>query len=314
MPRLPEKTPGNRIAPGTLRGAPSSTPAFSEKAGSPLAQVKSYLYRHHLHARKGLGQHFLVDEGVLERIIAVAELSPQDIIMEVGAGLGILTRELAQRVGRVIAVELDDGLAEALKIILKPFPNVLLVHANALDVNPASLAEREGFTSYKIVANIPYYITSPLLRHFLEAPLKPSLMVVMVQREVGEAIVASPGKLSLLAISVQFYGHPRIMGYVSRRCFFPPPEVDSVILRIDLYPKPIVEVMDITGFFRIVDAGFSSPRKQLRNSLARGLGWEPNQAGSLLKEAGINPQRRAQTLSLEEWARIERAALARREV
>lgn len=276
-----------------------------------LTQVESYLASHRISPRKGLGQNFLVDEEVLKRIVTAAELTSQDVVIEVGAGLGILTRELAKRAGKVIALELDDRLAQSLEKILAPFPNVLLLHTNALEIEPASLAKKGGFSSYKVVANIPYYITSLLLRHFLEASLKPNSMVVMVQKEVGEAIVAPPGKLSLLAISVQFYGRPRIVSYVSRRSFFPQPEVDSAILRIDLHPRPAVRVPAVATFFRIVDAGFSSPRKQLHNSLAKGLGWEASQAGSLLQDAGIDSARRAQALSLEEWAKLAEAAVKR---
>jgi len=157
---------------------------------------------------------------------------------------------------------------------------------------------------YKVVANLPYYITSPVLRHFVEASPKPSLMVVMVQKEVGEAIVAGPGKMSMLAVSLQVYTEPRIISYVSAQSFYPEPKVDSAILRFDILPEPRVKVADIDGFFQIVRCGFSLPRKQLHNSIAHGLGMEPTEVASLLEQAHIDHKRRAETLSLEEWARL----------
>ena len=158
-------------------------------------------------------------------------------------------------------------------------------------------------TGYKVVANLPYYITSPVLRHFLEASAKPRLMIVMVQKEVAEAIVAKPGKMSLLSVSVQFYGEPRIISPVPAQCFYPAPKVDSAILRIDPYPQPAVAV-DEGSFFELVRAGFTAPRKQLVNSLAQGLGASKSEVLSLLETAGIVPQRRAETLTLGEWARL----------
>jgi len=158
--------------------------------------------------------------------------------------------------------------------------------------------------NYTVVANLPYYITSPVLRHFLEASVKPQIMVVMVQKEVAETIVARPGQMSVLSISVQFYGEPRIIDYVPSRCFYPAPEVDSAVLRIDLYPQPVVAVPDESSFFELVRAGFASPRKQLVNSLAQGLGKSKAEVLPLLAEADIVPQRRAETLTLSEWARL----------
>jgi 16S rRNA (adenine1518-N6/adenine1519-N6)-dimethyltransferase len=167
-----------------------------------------------------------------------------------------------------------------------------------LKLEPASLA-----TDYKVVANLPYYITSPVLRHFLEASKKPQIMIVMVQKEVAETIAARPGEMSILSISVQLYGEPKIISHVPAVCFYPVPKVDSAIVRIDLYPRPKVAV-DEASFFDLVRAGFSAPRKQLANSLAQGLGIAKAEVLSLLEAARISPQRRAQTLSLEEWARL----------
>jgi 16S rRNA (adenine1518-N6/adenine1519-N6)-dimethyltransferase len=263
-----------------------------------LAQTRRLLRQFDLRARKGLGQHFLIDGEVLKRITSAAELAPSDVVVEVGPGLGVLTRELAQKAGRVIAIELDDRLAAALKQTLASFDNVNIINEDVLKIEPQNLA-----TGYKLVANLPYYITSPVLRHFLEASARPKLMILMVQKEVAETIAAEPGKMSLLSVSVQFYGEARIISPVPAECFYPAPKVDSAIVRIDPSPQPRVAV-DETGFFEIVRAGFTAPRKQLLNSLAQGLGVSKSEVLPLLERAGIVPQRRAETLSLEEWARL----------
>jgi len=203
-----------------------------------LAQTRRLLRRFDLQARKSLGQHFLIDEEVLKLITSAAELTPTDVIMEIGPGLGVLTRELARQSGWVVAIELDSRLATILKQSLTPFNNVTIVNEDVLRIDPEALLQEQKAKfppiigsplSYKVVANLPYYITSPVLRHFLEASPKPQIMVVMVQKEVAEAIVAKPGQMSILSISVQFYGEPAIIGYVPAQCFYPAPEVDSAI-------------------------------------------------------------------------------------
>ena len=233
--------------------------------------------------------------------------------MEIGPGLGVLTRELARQAGWVVAIELDNKLAAMLRQTLASFDNVTIINEDILKIAPAALLEehKENFPAtiissfgYKVVANLPYYITSHLLRHFLEASAKPQVMVVMVQKEVAEAIVAEPGRMSVLSISVQFYGEPRIISYVPGHCFYPPPEVDSAILHVALYPQPAVEVTDKAGFFNLVRAGFSASRKQIGNSLVQGLGLPKTEVLSLLEKASIVPQRRAETLSLNEWAQL----------
>jgi len=259
--------------------------------------------------KKRLGQHFLVDEAVLERILSAAELGHGDIVVEVGPGLGILTEGLAKRGAKVIAVELDSKLVNMLRKRLAPFPNVKIVHVDVLKVTPQqllqnNLAASELAQGYKVIANLPYYITSPILRHFLEAQLQPSEMVVMVQKEVGEAIASTPGKMSLLSTRTQFYSKPTIISYVPAASFYPPPKVNSVILRLDIYSQPPIEVSDVASFFDVVIHGFSSPRKQLRNSLAQSLDMPSNQVTLLLGKAGIEAKRRAETLSLEEWREL----------
>ncbi|OGN95784.1 MAG: ribosomal RNA small subunit methyltransferase A [Chloroflexi bacterium RBG_13_51_36] len=259
--------------------------------------------------KKRLGQHFLIDEAVLEHILSAAELAPGDIVIEIGSGLGVLTEGLARQGARVIAVELDARLVGLLKKRLAAFPDVRIVHADILHVTPRELLE-ENFPGselgrgYKVVANLPYYITSPVLSHFLEAQPRPSKMVVMVQKEVGEAIAAGPGKMRLLSVKAQFYSRPAIVAHVPAASFSPAPKVNSVILRLDVFPRPAIEVSDVTGFFDIVIHGFSAPRKQLRNSLAHSLDMPPSEVASLLEKAGIEPKRRAETLSLEEWREL----------
>ncbi len=277
-----------------------------------LTHTRGMLHGSGLRARKGLGQHFLVDEATLKLIVATAQLTPADIVMEIGPGLGVLTRELAKVAGRVLAVELDDNLAAILKQRLASFPNTTIINEDILRTDPAVLL-RETNTSpsdlgstwhYKVVANLPYYITSPVLRHFLEASVKPQVMVLMVQKEVAEQIVAKPGRMSLLAVSVQLYGEPIIIDYVPAARFYPVPEVDSAILKITLYPQPTIDVGDIDGFFSLVRAGFSAARKQMGNSLAHRLAIPKSDVLSLLVRAGIAPQRRAESLDLPEWARL----------
>jgi len=283
------------------------------KTESLLTQTRRLLRQSNLQARKGLGQHFLVDGAVLETVTSAAEITAGDIILEIGPGLGILTRELVRQAGYVIAIELDKKLAAILGQTLTSFNNVTIINGDILKLDPVSLLQEQktkfsptltNLFSYKVVANLPYYITSPVLRHFLEASVKPQIMVVMVQKEVAEAIVARPGQMSVLSISVQFYGEPRIIDYVPSRCFYPAPEVDSAVLRIDLYPQPAVAVPDESSFFELARAGFASPRKQLVNSLAQGLGKTKAEVLPLLAGADVAPQRRAETLTLSEWARL----------
>jgi 16S rRNA (adenine1518-N6/adenine1519-N6)-dimethyltransferase len=264
--------------------------------------------------KKSLGQHFLIDEAVLEHILSAAELCPGEIVVEVGPGLGILTEGLARRGARIIAVELDSKLVALLKKRLAGLSDVKVVHADVLKVTPRQLLQdnlpaSELTRVYKVVANLPYYITSPVLTHFLEAQPRPSRMVVMVQREVGEAIAAGPGRMRLLGVKAQFYSRPAIVSRVPAASFYPPPKVDSVILRLDVYSRPpLIQsgVSDVAGFFDIVMHGFSAPRKQIRNSLAHSLEMPPSQAASLLDKAGIEAKRRAETLSLEEWRELWR--------
>jgi 16S rRNA (adenine1518-N6/adenine1519-N6)-dimethyltransferase len=208
----------------------------------------------------------------------------------------------------VIAVELDGRMVEILSQTLGDRSNVEIVQGDILKLDPAELVEGARYT---VVANLPYYITSALLRHLLEATVKPHRIVVTVQREVAERLVARPGQMSLLSVSVQFYGHPRLVARIPARAFYPAPKVNSAVVRIDLYERPPVEVEDVDRFFEIVRAGFAQRRKQLRNSLARGLGMEPNVVAEALSRCAIDPTRRAQTLSVEEWGKVYREFVKR---
>ena len=251
--------------------------------------------------RQALAQHFLVDQGVLARIIQAADLSSKDTVVEVGPGQGVLTRELVRTAGRVVAVELDPELAASLTRRLGNPPNLTVLQADARTVDLGHLGD------YKVVANLPYYAANPLVRRFLEAKHKPLYMVVMVQREVAESMAALPGRMSLLSVGVQFYGTPQIICTVPPSSFRPPPKVDSAVLRIDVLPRPRPKVDDVPRFFKLVQAAFAAPRKQIRNSLALGMTVSGDQAGDFLKRAGIDARRRPGSLNLEEWIELYRA-------
>jgi 16S rRNA (adenine1518-N6/adenine1519-N6)-dimethyltransferase len=267
----------------------------------PPINVHALLRSYQLEPKKSLGQNFLVDPTALERIVQAAEISPDAEVLEVGPGLGSLTRYLAQAARRVVAVELDTRFIPALEEVLAGKENIVVVQGDILKLDPTRLMEQEG---YQVVANIPYYITSALIRHLLEANRKPSRMVLTIQKEVAQRITAAPGDMSLLALSVQVYGLPRQVLRIPAGAFYPPPKVDSEVVRIDLYPQPVIPIQELDAFFFLIKAGFSQKRKTLRNSVSAGLRWKPEQAETLLRSSDVDPQRRAETLSLEEWKKI----------
>lgn len=264
--------------------------------------IKQLLRDARLDARpkKGLGQHFLIDERVLDKIVAAVELEPADTVLEIGPGLGVLTQALAERAGRVIAVELDERMISILKDQLGDRENLTIVHGDILETEPGELIDGP----YKVAANLPYYITSAVIRHLLEAQHKPASMVLMMQLEVAHRILAEPGDMSTLAVSVQFYGEPTLVTQVPAGAFWPRPEVDSAALRIDVYDELPVVVDDVDWFFTVVRAGFQQRRKQLKNSLAGGLHPSKEEVVAALERTGIDPRRRAQTLSIAEWATL----------
>lgn len=271
----------------------------------PSLDVPALLRQYGLTPDHRLGQNFLVDENNLRKVIQSAEINPDENVLEIGSGVGNLTRLLASSANRVVAVEIDDRLIPILKAILEDFENVKLVQGDILSLDPSELMHRQP---YLVVANIPYYITSALLRHLLEAQQGPERLVLTLQREVGERICARQGEMSLLALSVQVYGHPEIMARIPAGAFYPPPKVDSAVLRVDIHPEPLIpcELLDL--FFRLAKAGFSQKRKTIRNALSAGMAWDRDSTQDLLLAAEIEPMRRAETLSLEEWLALTRAA------
>ncbi len=279
--------------------------------------VPALLKKYGIRPSKGLGQNFLVDESALQKVVSAAGIQAGDVILEVGPGLGSLTRHLAAAARRVIAVELDEKLLPALRETLAHFDNVEIVVGDILELNPAELLEsdkRQAASAashsplptlhYKVVANIPYYITSALIRHLLEAEIKPRRMVLTVQHEVAQRICAAPPQMSLLALGVQVYGAPSVEARLPAGAFYPPPKVDSAVVKIELYAQSPIPENLIPVFFRLAKAGFGQKRKTLRNALSAGLGWPKEQAESLLAAADIDPQRRAETLSLAEWGEL----------
>lgn len=238
-------------------------------------------------------------------------MAPGETVIEVGAGLGALTAELAARARRVIAIELDEALAAYLRRRFEG-TNVAVLQGDALALAPADVLVRAGARApYVVAGNLPYYAAQPLLRRFLEAQPKPRRLVVMVQAEVAESMVAGPGRMSLLGVSVQLYGEPRLLFRVPPSAFYPPPKVRSAVVRVNVAPALRAPVTDVDAFFQVARAGFSAPRKQLRNALARGLGIEPAAAADLLAAAGIDPTLRAQALGLADWSALARAWVER---
>ncbi|MBC8099820.1 MAG: ribosomal RNA small subunit methyltransferase A [Armatimonadetes bacterium] len=270
---------------------------------NPKALLDSYA----IAPKKALGQNFLHDPNALEKIVASAELMPTDTVVEIGAGTGLLTERLAQAAGRVIAIELDERLQPVLEGQLSMYRNVTLVFEDVLRVN---IVELVGDTDFSVVANVPYYITSAILRHLLEPAHRPRRLVLTVQQEVAERVMAPVGDLNLLAVSVQYYGKPRIVSKLNPAVFWPRPEVSSAVLRIDTYPQPLVSVPEDAVFFRVVRAGFSQKRKQLKNAVSSGLMLSQEATDALFTAADVDARRRAETLTLAEWASLARAYAA----
>ena len=276
----------------------------------PPLDVRGLLHKHALDPHKGLGQNFLVDDNALKRIVACAELKGQENVLEIGAGLGSLTRHLAARAGKVTAVEIDRKLIPVLTEVTARFANVEVRQGDILELDPAQLMPQDG---YVVVANIPYYITSAIIRHLLESSRRPSRLVLTMQQEVAERICAEPGDLSVLAVSVQVFGKPRIAALIPASAFYPAPKVDSATLVVDVYDQPFLSARQHDLFFTLVKMGFAQKRKMLRNTIAAGLHIPTEEASVLLKRAGIDPTRRAQTLDLVEWrtlaGEVENSAL-----
>jgi 16S rRNA (adenine1518-N6/adenine1519-N6)-dimethyltransferase len=275
-----------------------ATPTVPHNAPPRTAPaIKTLLRSLGLQTHKGFGQNFLTNDAILDKIVRIANVQSHEVVVEVGPGLGHLTEHLARSASRVIAVEIDRGFVRLLRTIYDPVPNVEIVHQDILNFEPALHTNGQP---YKVVANLPYYLTSAALRHFLESPTPPTVLVVMVQREVAERIIAPEGDLNLLAISVRVYGEPRVATRVPASAFFPQPSVESAVLRVDVLDRARIAATP-EKFFKVVSSGFATRRKQLHNSLAQRLWIPPGEAPDIIEAAGIDPKRRAQTLTIAEW-------------
>ncbi len=264
---------------------------------------KALLDNYEILPKKSLGQNFMHDPNALDKIVASAELSPDDTVVEVGAGTGALTDILAGAARQVFSIEVDERLRLVLEERFEDYVNVYLVFDDILKTNVSALV---GATDYIVVANAPYYISSAILWRLLESAKPPRRIVMTMQYEVAERIIGAPGAMNLLSIAIQYYGRPRIVGRFGPAVFWPRPNIDSAIVRIDTHEAPPVNVPSRELFFRMVKAGFSMKRKQLKNSLSGGLQIRSLVIRDLLRAAEIDPQRRAETLSLAEWARLTR--------
>lgn len=270
-----------------------------------LKLIKDFCKKYGVRPSKEFGQNFLIDREVLEAIVQAADLKKDDAILEVGPGFGVLTEELVKKVSRVVAVEADGKMAKILKEILETPKNLKVVEKNILKLQVSGYGLRNY--DYKLVANLPYQITSAVFRKFLSEEPRPSEITVMVQKEVAERICAEAGEMSLLSLSVQFYGQPEIVAIVPSRAFWPEPEVDSAILKISkikgIYEKNKQEV-DPEKFFRLAKIGFSSRRKQLQNNLAGGLRLSNKSVQDILTKLGFDSRIRAQDLGIKDWIRL----------
>ncbi|MCK5793159.1 MAG: ribosomal RNA small subunit methyltransferase A [Anaerolineales bacterium] len=270
----------------------------------PLQQsVSAILNKHGLLPDKSLGQNFLTDPNILEKITSIAGVTEKDSVLEIGAGLGHLTAQLARSAKQVAAVELDERFIPVLEENLAEYENIRIIQGDILSLNPQDLVQQNN---YLVVANIPYYITSRIIRNLLESELKPIRITLTIQYEVAQRVCARTGKMSLLSLSVLMYGEPSLEMRIPAGAFFPPPKVDSAVVLVNLYPEPLLKGEMRERFFEIIKAGFLHKRKTLRNSLSKGLAWSPDDTENLLVEAGIDPQRRAETLTMEEWLELTR--------
>ncbi len=268
-----------------------------------VTNLRKTLKQNGLWAKKTLGQYFLVNREILKFIIKAAELSKNDYVIEVGAGLGTLSLEILETGAKLLAVEKDRDIIDVLKKNTKKYEDIQILEADILKLSNEDLGIYKGL-KYKVVANLPYYITSPVLQYFLEKEEKPQELVLMVQREVAKRITAGPGNLSILAISIQIYGKPEIVCEASRSNFFPEPQVDSTVIKITPYGKLFFDIKNKKLFFQIVKAGFGERRKQLHNSLAGGLDLPESDIKKMLDAANVNPTWRAENLSIPDWKKI----------
>ena len=277
-------------------------------------RIKAIFNQYGAYPSKGLGQNFLINKSVLKKIIKSADLTKKEVILEIGPGIGNLTRELAHKAKRIIAVEKDPKLVRILKETLEDFENIEIIQGDILKIQDAKYPKAipsgcygagKIQDTYKIVANLPFYIVAPVIRKFLESEFPPKEMVLVVQKEVGQRICAKPPKMNLLAVSVQFYAEPEIISYVSKKSFWPQPKVDSAILKIIPRKSPTRPGL-VNLFFRVVKAGFSQPRQMLINNLAKKLEIEKEKIKEILKENNISPSQRPETLTIKNWRNLAR--------
>ncbi len=268
---------------------------------------KTLLEEYDIVPRKSLGQNFLHDPNMLDKIVSIAELTPDDLVLEVGPGTGLLTERIAKAAKQLTSIEVDERLQPLLENIVAQHPNLTIRYQDILKLDVNKLYENQR---YIVVANLPYYITSAIMRHLLESDHRPTRLVLTMQMEVAERMIAKPDDMSILSVSVQFFGHPQIAARLKPSVFWPRPEVDSAVVRIDTYDKPIVDVPDSQTFFRVVRAGFGQKRKQLKNALASGLGLDAEKTAIVFDTSKIDSRRRAETLTLDEWALLTRAYVA----
>lgn len=272
------------------------------------SNTKELLKQFEFHMNKRLGQNFLVDKDILDKIIQGAELTKEDYVLEIGPGMGSMTQKLCESAGKVVAVEIDKKLIPVLNVTLSEYSNVKVINHDVLRVDlKALLEEHFGTKSVKVVANLPYYITTPIIMKLLEERLNLSSITIMVQKEVGDRIKAVPGGkvYGALSVAVQYYAKPSQLLLVPPDSFIPKPEVDSIVLKLDILSKPAVQVQDEMLFFRVVKSAFGQRRKTLLNALTAGnMGLSKEQLKQMLASVGVDENRRGETLSLQEFANI----------
>jgi len=267
--------------------------------------VQNLLKKYQTRPLKKLGQNFLINKRVIKKMIEAAQLKPKEVVLEIGPGIGTLTIKLSKSVKKVIAVEKDPKMIEILKETLKNFSNIKIIRDDILKIKNW---KSEIGNSFKIVASLPFYLTTPAIRKFLEnVEIRPQQITLIVQKEVGQRICACPPKMSILAVSVQFYATCKIVSYVSKKSFWPSPEVDSVILQITPLINTERKLINSDLFFRIVKAGFLHPRKQLINNLSQGLNVSRDKIKNWLSENNIKYEQRAETLSIENWITLTKS-------
>lgn len=250
------------------------------------------------------GQNFLLDEIVLEDIVDASGVTKEDAVLEIGPGIANLTEKLCGRAKFVLAIDKDPKFLPILHSLKKDNKNLRFEIADALEFNFQDFLKEQGFSSYKVVANIPYYITGKILQMLMTAKFKPSGITILTQKEVAHNLSAGPGDLSILAISVQLFGQPKLIQVVPARSFFPAPKVDSAVIKIDLFEKPKYEIKDEKKFFKIVKACFSGKRKQIHNTLVNNLHLEKPEALKILNELKIKPEARPQELTIKQWVEL----------